>query len=190
MDVTEAIRQRKSIRAFKPDPVPKDILKKLIEQALRAPSWANTQPWEFAIVSSKQLREIQKGFVERGEQTYCPDVARPYEFPEPYISRIRALGPRNRTLTREEIEARLVRNFVNYDAPAVIDHFLKCYTFSNCFMCPLLYAVNAENYCLDTCLKQSVLLGVIKQVCICGNGNIPESFFPYVRNPVKQVRIQ
>ena len=42
MDVVEAIRERKSVRAFKPDPVSMDMLKKIIEQALRAPSWANT----------------------------------------------------------------------------------------------------------------------------------------------------
>ena len=45
MDIVEAIQQRKSIRAFKPDPVPKEILKEILELALRAPSWANTQPW-------------------------------------------------------------------------------------------------------------------------------------------------
>ena len=85
MDVTEAIKQRKSIRAFKSDPVPKDILENIIEQALRAPSWANTQPWEFLIVSGKPLKEIQEGFVTRGVQDWTNEVARPYEFPEPYI---------------------------------------------------------------------------------------------------------
>jgi len=44
MDIVEAIQQRKSIRAFKPDPVPKEILKEILDLALRAPSWANTQP--------------------------------------------------------------------------------------------------------------------------------------------------
>jgi nitroreductase len=42
MDVVDAIKQRKSIRAFKSDPVKLDLLKKIIEQAQRAPSWANT----------------------------------------------------------------------------------------------------------------------------------------------------
>jgi nitroreductase len=62
MDVVEVIKERKSIRAFKPDPVPRDVLKQIVEQALRAPSWANTQPWEFAIVTGKQLKEVQDGF--------------------------------------------------------------------------------------------------------------------------------
>ncbi|MFC2022424.1 nitroreductase family protein, partial [Chloroflexota bacterium] len=41
MDIVEAIRYRKSIRAFKPDVVPQEILKEIMELALRAPSWAN-----------------------------------------------------------------------------------------------------------------------------------------------------
>ena len=68
MDVVDAIKERKSIRAFKPDTVPLDLLKKIIEQALRAPSWANTQPWEFAVASGEKLKEIQEGFVARGRQ--------------------------------------------------------------------------------------------------------------------------
>jgi nitroreductase len=120
MDITEAIRQRKSIRAFKPDPVPLDMLKKIIEPALRAPSWANTQPWEFAIATGKPLAEIQNGFIERGEQEPASEIARPYEFPEPYLSRIKALAPKGVEPTREDMELRRVQNFRNYGAPAVI----------------------------------------------------------------------
>lgn len=120
MDCAEAIRERRSIRAFKPDPVSRDILNQIIEQALRAPSWANTQPWEFAIVTGKQLKEIQKGFLERGEQEPAPDIPRPYEFPEPYMSRINALPTKKRTGAREDMGDRRTRNFTHYGAPAVI----------------------------------------------------------------------
>lgn len=120
MDLVEAINTRKSIRAFKPDPVPRDLLVQILEQALRAPSWANTQPWEFVIVTGKQQKEIQKGFLERGEQEPTPDVARPYEFPEPYLSRVKALRPQGKTLSKEDMDARRVRNFKHYGAPAVI----------------------------------------------------------------------
>lgn len=120
MDVVEAIRERKSVRAFKSDPVSQDMLNQIVEQALRAPSWANTQPWEFAIVTGKQLGEIQKGFLERGEQEPCSEVARPYEFPEPYLSRIQALAPKGWTPTKENMDFRRIQNFKNYSAPAVI----------------------------------------------------------------------
>ena len=45
MDVFEAIQTRKSIRAFKSDPVPKETIKKIPEVSQRAPGGTNTQPW-------------------------------------------------------------------------------------------------------------------------------------------------
>ena len=120
MNVEDAISQRKSIRAFRPDPVPKEVLKTILGQALRAPSWANTQPWEFVIVTGEQLREIQKAYLERGEQEPQSEIARPYEFPEPYLSRREGLTPKGTALTPEYMEYRRVQNFKNYGAPVVI----------------------------------------------------------------------
>jgi nitroreductase len=120
MDVVEAIRERRSVRAFKSEPVSQAMLRQILEQALRAPSWANTQPWEFAIVTGKQLEEIQKGFLEKGEQQPDPDIARPYEFPEPYMSRIMALPFRKQPQSKENMDLRRIQNYKNYGAPAVI----------------------------------------------------------------------
>ena len=120
MDVVEAMRERRSIRAFKPDPVPQAVLRQIIEQALRAPSWGNTQPWEFAVVTGKKLEEIRKGFLERGEQQPAPDIARPYEFPEPYVSRIMALPSRKQSQSKEDMDLRRIQNYQHYGAPAVI----------------------------------------------------------------------
>ena len=49
MEMLTLIKERKSIRAFKSDPVPLDLIRKIIEQALRAPSWANTQCWRLVV---------------------------------------------------------------------------------------------------------------------------------------------
>jgi nitroreductase len=65
MDVLEAIKKRKSIRGFKPDPVPKDVLRQILEAANRAPSAMNTQPWEFAVVTGEPLRKISEGSAEK-----------------------------------------------------------------------------------------------------------------------------
>lgn len=128
MDLEKAIKERKSIRAFKPDQVPLDLLKKIIEQAQRAPSWANTQPWEFAVVSGKKLKNIQEAFVKRGPgamQTSQSDVARPGDFPEPFMSRIKKMQVkenRGRTaaLKPEEMAERMNKNFRNYGATTCI----------------------------------------------------------------------
>ena len=87
MDLLEAVTQRKSIRAFKPDPVPVDTLKHILGLAVRAPSWSNTQPWDFYVAGGKRLQEIETRYTERAEQNLMPDIARPEEFPEPYSSR-------------------------------------------------------------------------------------------------------
>jgi len=64
MDIIEAIRTRKSIRAYKPDPVPKELLNEILAVATRAPSAMNTQPWEITVVAGEPLENIRKGNVE------------------------------------------------------------------------------------------------------------------------------
>lgn len=65
MDIIEAINQRKSIRGFKPDPVSKDVLAKILESACRAPSAMNTQPWEFAVITGDVLNRLSSAIVEK-----------------------------------------------------------------------------------------------------------------------------
>jgi nitroreductase len=59
MDVIEAINDRRSVRAFKPDPVPRQTLTAIMEAALRAPSWENSQPWEFAVLGGEAMRNFK-----------------------------------------------------------------------------------------------------------------------------------
>jgi nitroreductase len=128
MDVVQAIKERKSFRAFKPDPVPLDLIKNIMGQALRAPSWANTQPWEFAVVTGKKLKAIQDAFIKRGGaamQNSESEVPRPGDFPEPYISRIKKMQVKeNRWRTKEmspqDMAERMNTNFRHYGAPACI----------------------------------------------------------------------
>ena len=65
MDILEAIKLRKSIRGYKPESVPKEILREIIEIALRAPSSLNTQPWQITVIVGEVLDNIRKGNVEK-----------------------------------------------------------------------------------------------------------------------------
>lgn len=56
MEVMEAIQKRRSIRHFKPDPVPDDLVRKLLDAARLAPSGGNCQPWKFIIVSNPETK--------------------------------------------------------------------------------------------------------------------------------------
>ena len=51
MDLLKAIHERKSIRAFKSDPIPKERVEEILTLAIHAPSAINLQPWEFIIVT-------------------------------------------------------------------------------------------------------------------------------------------
>ncbi len=87
MDVIEAIIERKSIRSFKPEPVPPAVLKKIVEGALRSPSASNSQPWEFAVVSGTKLEEIKHAYLANSTSKPCFDVPIPFKYPEPWNSR-------------------------------------------------------------------------------------------------------
>ena len=65
MDIEEAIKARKSIRKYKPDPVPKKILREILQIAQRAPSAMNTQPWEFVVITGEVLEHIKRVNVEK-----------------------------------------------------------------------------------------------------------------------------
>jgi len=56
MDVLEAIKGRRSIRAFKNQDVPAEIVEELIDAARWAPSAGNIQPWEFIIVQKPKIK--------------------------------------------------------------------------------------------------------------------------------------
>jgi len=135
MDVVEAIRQRRSVRGYKPEAVPENILREIIETAQRAPSWANTQPWEFAIVRGEKLEAIRGAFVEKiktAEPTN-PDLSAPKGFPEPFDGRRRTVGRKLfeiMGIEREDREKRTwwgLQGLKLFDAPAVIYIFTDQY---------------------------------------------------------------
>jgi nitroreductase len=65
MDVFETIEKRRSIRKFKDNPVPEDVLAKILTAGTLAPSGKNKQPWQFYVVQGKERQEMiaamQKG---------------------------------------------------------------------------------------------------------------------------------
>ena len=65
MQYDEVVRGRRSIRGYKPVPVPKALVREVIEIAMRAPSSFNTQPWNFYVVSGEALDRIRAGNTER-----------------------------------------------------------------------------------------------------------------------------
>ena len=65
MTYDEVVTGRRSIRGYKKDPVPKQVIKDIIALAMRAPSSLNTQPWNFYVVAGEALDRIRAGNTER-----------------------------------------------------------------------------------------------------------------------------
>ncbi|MEH6559593.1 MAG: nitroreductase [Oceanicoccus sp.] len=61
----DVILGRRSIRGYKPEPVPKALITEILELAMRAPSSMNTQPWNFYVISGEPLDLIRAGNTER-----------------------------------------------------------------------------------------------------------------------------
>jgi 5,6-dimethylbenzimidazole synthase len=65
VNVYEAIHTRRDVREFKPDPLPDDVLLRILDAAHRAPSVGFMQPWGFVLVRERALRERVRESFER-----------------------------------------------------------------------------------------------------------------------------
>ena len=54
MDLFEAMDTNRAMRRLKPDPVPRELLEKLVHAATRAPSAGNSQHWSFVVVTNRE----------------------------------------------------------------------------------------------------------------------------------------
>ena len=65
MEFDEVVLGRRSIRGYKPDPVPKEVIEEVLKLAVRSPSSMNTQPWHLYVVTGDPLDKIRKENTER-----------------------------------------------------------------------------------------------------------------------------
>ena len=88
MDIAQAIRERKSIRAFKPEPVPRGIIEQVLKLAVCAPSAINLQPCEFVVVAGEEKERLSRTLLKayKEKQISCkPATVKP--LPEVYRQR-------------------------------------------------------------------------------------------------------
>jgi nitroreductase len=60
MELVTAIRERRSVRKFKAQDVPKNIITEIMEEARWSPSWGNTQPWDFYVLTGDALAKFKE----------------------------------------------------------------------------------------------------------------------------------
>ena len=186
MDVIEAVKKRKSIRGYKPDPVSKQILEQLLELAVRAPSAMNTQPWEFTVLTGDVLDNVRRSNVDLLRSGAPPNPEHVVTaWPKESIYRERQVDLakqlfRLMDIPREDKEKRakwLERGFRYFDAPAaIILSTDRCLSESG----PLLdigatiqtICLAALNYGLGTCVEDQ---GTMYPEVLRKYGHIPES---------------
>ena len=134
MNVYEAVHSRRAVRGFTDDPVPLEVLERVLTAAAWAPSGSNIQPWHSYVVTGAPLAQLKKVAVERvvaGDpwddrefQMYPPDLKPPYRDRRSRFGKERyaALG-----IAREDWEARqraAIGNWECFGAPAALFCFI------------------------------------------------------------------
>ncbi|WP_327287839.1 nitroreductase [Streptomyces sp. NBC_01198] len=94
MDVYEAVESRRAVQAFSDEPVPKEVLERVLTAAARAPSSGNLQPWHVYVVAGEPLAELKRRATARaragdpGDEREYPMY--PAELTSPYLDRFSA----------------------------------------------------------------------------------------------------
>lgn len=80
MTVTEALKARRTIRGFRPDPVPRALIEQIVADAQTSASNCNTQPWHFAVVSGAARDDLAQALV--AEVTCGKPQASAFQLPD------------------------------------------------------------------------------------------------------------
>jgi len=185
MDVTEAIKSRRSIRAYRPDPVPREVLEQILEAARWAPSADNSQPWELAVLTGKPLVELGQMLAEKMGvvETFRPDIPFPFpNYPPFYLNRCKengrrlfeALGIDRKDMEKRMQWAKFAMRF--FDAPAAIIVFVEkalgAYAILDAGMFLQNLNLACRNHGLGTCVEMAVVFypEMLRRML-----NIPES---------------
>jgi nitroreductase len=168
MTVTEALKARVSIRAFKPDPVPETLVREILDIARWAPSGGNLQPWKVVAVAGAERDAV----CARAKQALLSGVAEEGEYPpypanlwEPYRTRRFKNGEDMYALLdipREDRAKRLQhfsRNYDLFDAPVglffVIDRRMGYAQWSHLGMFMHSVALAAVERGLSSCMQEA-----------------------------------
>ena len=130
MDVYEAVTSRRAVRAFTDQPIPKEVLQRVLSAAAWSPSASNLQPWRAYVLTGAPLAELKKRagarvvagdpWDEEEYEQYPPTLKSPYQERRSAFGKQRygALG-----VLREDLEARQRAAAANWDcfgAPAAL----------------------------------------------------------------------
>lgn len=121
-----AWRGRRSTRAFRPEPLPRETLVQLFEAAQQAPSWCNVQPWRVALTEPPRTALVAGALQAAARSGFPqPEVPFPLDYPPPYREHRIACGKalyEAMGVARDDKQGRYdawLRNYALFDAPHV-----------------------------------------------------------------------
>lgn len=133
MDVKQALLERKSTRAFLDKPVSRETIDRILDAARHAPSGANTQPWQVAVITGDTKKRLQQKIEDAhrgGEKPAMDYQYYPVDWEDPYKGRRVACGIqlyKSLDIKREDRQARVdqwVANYRAFDAPVMLLFFI------------------------------------------------------------------
>ena len=169
--VEEAILSRRSLRAFKPDPVPRELVERILALASRAPSGTNIQPWKVYVVAGevrdRLVNAMVEAFMQHGEEGFKRQFEYyPVKWREPYLGRRRKLGWDLYGLLgigkgeREKTARQHARNFRFFDAPVglvfTLENDLEIGSWFDSGMFVQTVMLAARGFGLDTCPQAAI----------------------------------
>jgi nitroreductase len=168
MNVSDALKHRIAVRAFKPDPVPGPIVREILETASRSPSGGNLQPWRVYALSGQPLADFRAAIAAKlaaGESETPEYDVYPPSLWEPFKKRRRDTGAqRYAALGADDKDKGALkelgaRNYRFFDAPVglffCIDRRLGPPQWSDIGMYILSVMLLATEHGLDTCPQES-----------------------------------
>ncbi len=132
MEILEGIKTRRSVRAFKPNPISREVMKNILEAVSNSPSYTNTQPWEVVVVSGKKREELAGKLLElaKAKAPAHRDLPGPKGWPQAMEARSRDHGARRLNtlgVARDDEQGREKLRLMNYEfygAPCAVFLFM------------------------------------------------------------------
>jgi len=171
MNVSEALEQRKSVRAYLDKAVEPTKITAIFDAARHAPSGVNTQPWQIAVVSGKTKQSLQEKIeatFRGGDKGKADYGYYPTEWKEPFNSRRKECGLlmyKTLEIKREDKERQMdqwAANYRAFDAPVMLLFFMDS-------------AMQAGSYMDYGMFLQSVMLAAVEQgLATCPQASIAD----------------
>lgn len=94
MEFEHVIRERFSARAFRPEPVPDEVIDRILALAQRTPSWCNTQPWGLVITRGAATARFQEALYAHAKSgaAHTPDFPFPLAYEGVFRERRKVCG--------------------------------------------------------------------------------------------------